>query len=465
MNKIDEIYKIINKYSNIPKNIIKKKNINVKICGRIILKRSMGINTFINIQDIYENIQILINKKIINKKKIPLIKKIKIGDIIYIDGILFKTKTKELTINCIYIKILNKIYKSLPDKFHKLKNKETKYRQRYLDLITNIKTRKTFLLRIKIIKLIRNFLNKRNFLEVETPMLHQIPGGANAKPFFTYHNKLNTNMYLRIAPELYLKQLIIGGFTKIFELNRNFRNEGISSKHNPEFTMIEIYQAYKNYKYIMKLIEKMIYYIIQCVHKKEIIFFNKKKINFSFPYKKISIKKAIYKYSKLFNNINELENKDKILKIAKKLKIKIKKKYTINKIIIKIFKITTEKFLIQPTFITEYFIDISPLAKINKKNKNIADRFELFIAGYEIANGFSELNDYKQQYINFKKQLKIENKNKKFLNINYINSLKYGLPPTSGVGLGIDRLIMILTNNKSIKDVILFPTLKKNKNN
>ncbi len=460
--KINSINNIIKYYSKKPKKIIKKKKIYKKIAGRIISKRNMGKIIFINIQDIFNNIQILINKNYLNKKKyINIIKKIKIGDIIYIKGILFKTKTKELTIKCTYIKILSKIYKYLPDKYHKLKNKESKFRERYLDLITNFKTRKTFLKRIKIIYLIRKFLNKNNFLEVETPMLHLIPGGATAKPFSTHHKKLNTKMYLRIAPELYLKKLIIGGFTKIFELNRNFRNEGISTKHNPEFTMIEIYQAYSNYKKMMKLVENMFLYIINSLFlKKKNIIFKKKKINFNIPYKKITFKKSIYKYSNLFSSIKDLENKQKIISVAKKIGINVSN-IPIEKIILKIFQNKIEKKIIQPTFITNYPSNISPLAKEKKNNNNIAERFELFIGGIEIANGFSELNNYKKQKKKFIQQLIEENKNKNYLNKEYINALKYGLPPTSGIGIGIDRLIMLITNNTSIKDVIFFPTLKK----
>ncbi len=461
-NKINKIYNIIKKYSQKPKKIIEYKNINKNIAGRIISKRDMGINIFINIQDIKANIQILINKNILhNKKQISIIKKIKIGDIIYIRGFLYKTNTQELTIKCTYIKLLNKIHKFLPDKFHKLKNQESKLRKRYLDLIINLKTRKIFLKRIKIIYLIRKFLHKRKFLEVETPMLHLIPGGANAKPFKTYHKNLDANMYLRIAPELYLKKLIIGGFTKIFELNRNFRNEGISTKHNPEFTMIEIYQAYSNYKTMIKLVEKMFYYIINYLFlKNKKIHYKKNTINFQIPYKKITLKKSIYKYTKYFKYIEDLEKPKKIKNIAKKLNINTNN-LSIDKIILKIFKKKVEKKLIQPTFITEYPTSVSPLAKENKKNKNIAERFELFIGGMEIANGFSELNNFRKQKKRFKKKLIEKKKNINLIDKNYINALKYGLPPTSGIGIGIDRLIMIITNTNSIKEVIFFPILKK----
>ncbi len=454
INKISDIKKY---FKNKNKNIITNLKIKVYITGRIISKRKMKKYIFFNIQDIESDIQVLANKSYLNKKYINRINNSKIGDIIYTNGILFKTKTNELTIRCLYIKILVKTYKYLPDKYNKLKKKEKKFRKRYLDLIINKKTRKKFLLRIRVIYIIRKYLNNNNFLEVETPMLHNIPGGAIAKPFITYHNKLNIKMYLRIAPELYLKKLIVAGFTKIFELNRNFRNEGISNVHNPEFSMIEIYQAYSNYKNIMKLTKNIIIYIINNIFKqKKKIIIKNKKIYLNKKFKIISIKKAIYKYSKYFNNIKQLNNKKIIKKIAKKLNINIKLKT--GKIIEKIFKLTTEKKIIKPTFITQYPIEISPLSLQNKKNKKIADRFELFIGGIEIANGFSELNNYKEQKKRFIKQ-KLINKNYKY-DKEYIEALKYGLPPTSGVGIGIDRLIMILTNSNSIKDIILFPTLK-----
>ncbi len=464
MKNISCIYKIKNKYLNFSKKKLEEKNLLINIIGRIISKRKMKKNIFINIQDIQENIQILINKNFLIKNKYLNIKNnIKIGNFIYIRGYIYKTNTKELTIKCKNYKILKKINKFLPDKHNKLKKKEKKYRQRYLDLIINKKTRKTFLKRIKIINLIRKFLNKKKFLEIETPILHPIPGGANAKPFKTYHNKLNMEIYLRISPELYLKKLIIGGFTKIFELNKSFRNEGISKYHNPEFSMLEIYESYTNYKNMMSLTENIFNYLIKKIYKnKKKISFNKYKINFNTPYRKITIKQAIYKYSKLFNNIEEIENTKIIIKKAKKININTKN-YSIGEIILKIFESTTEKYLIQPTFITNYPTDVSPLSKSNITNYNIADRFELFIGGYEIGNGFSELNDDKEQKKRFKQQKKNKNSTKKnfFYDKEYINALKYGLPPTSGVGLGIDRIVMLLTNNKSIKDVILFPLLKE----
>ncbi len=459
---IHSIHKIIHKYHNKSLKTLETLNIQFNITGRIVSKRDMGKNIFINIQDIKGNIQIFINKQKINQLYQKYLKYIKIGNFIYIEGILFKTKTLELTIRCTKIKILKKILKFLPDKYHKLKNQTTKTRYRYLDLIINPHTRYTFLNRIKIIQEIRHYLNKHNYLEVETPILHNIPGGAIAKPFITTHNKYNINMYLRISPELYLKQLIIGGFNKIYELNKSFRNEGISNHHNPEFTMIEIYRAYTNYKYMMCLNYKLIKHITKNIFNNQKIFnFKQYKINISKPYTILTMVEAIYKYSTYFKNIQEIYNKKKLHNVLQQIdttKLKISDKT--GELIYKIFNLIIEKQLIQPTFITQYPIEVSPLAKKNKKNPQFTDRFELFIGGYEISNGFSELNNAKEQKKRFMKQIiKNKNNNKFYYNKEYINALKYGLPPTSGLGIGIDRLIMILTNNNNIKNVILFPTV------
>ncbi len=463
--KIYSIINIINKYNNKSSKILEKLNIQLNTTGRIISKRDMGSNIFITIQDIKGNIQIFLNKKKISQLYLKHLKHLKVGNFIYIKGILFKTKTLELTIRCTKIKVLTKILKFLPDKYHKIKNPTTKIRYRYLDLIINPHTRYTFLNRIQIIKQIRYYLNKNHYLEVETPILHNIPGGAIAKPFITTHNKYNINMYLRISPELYLKQLIIGGFDKIYELNKSFRNEGISNHHNPEFTMIEIYRAYTNYKYMIYLNYKLIKYIIKTTfNNKKIFIFKQHEINFSKPYTILTMVEAIYKYSTYFKNIQEIYNKTKLRKILHQIdNTKLKISDHTGELIYKIFNLIIEKQLIQPTFITQYPIEVSPLAKKNKNNPKFTDRFELFIGGYEISNGFSELNNAEEQKERFMKQiLKNKNNNKFYYNQEYINALKYGLPPTSGLGIGIDRLTMILTNNDNIKNVIFFPTVINN---
>ncbi|QIE02127.1 lysine--tRNA ligase [Buchnera aphidicola] len=461
--KNDNLKKISEKYYN--KNIdeLKILNIYVAISGRMIQRRIMGKAAFCILQDIEGKIQIYVNeKKISSNLYNDHFKKWDLGDILGVTGLLFKTKTGELSIYCDNINILSKSLKPLPNKFHGLSNQEIRYRKRYLDLISNNKIYKIFRYRSDIITKIRNFMIQNNFLEVETPMLHRIPGGANARPFITYHNEINASMYLRIAPELYLKQLIIGGFERIFELNRNFRNEGISSRHNPEFTMMEAYIAYSNYEDMMQFTEKMLKDITTLIFKNNKIIFDKYEFDFSQPFHRLTMKNAILQFNKHIT-LSDLQDFKKITLFAESIGIKIEKKWGIGHIENEIFEKTVEKKLIQPTFITEYPIEVSPLARRNDINQNIADRFELFIAGYEIANGFSELNDAEDQKNRFLKQIKQSYKEKNenmFYDEDYIEALKYGLPPTSGLGIGIDRLIMILTNQTSIRDVILFPTLR-----
>ncbi|WP_343189352.1 lysine--tRNA ligase [Buchnera aphidicola] len=448
------IYQINKNFKKKKKKELKKINIKIKTAGRIIHKRTMGKAMFIIINNIDGKIQLYIKlNNLLNKKKYKKIKKLNLGDIIGAKGKIFKTKTKELSINCIKIILLNKAIKQLPNKFHGLINQEKRYRKRYLDIITNKKIKKIFKTRSKILMYIRKFMNLNDFIEVETPMLQNIPSGASAKPFKTYHNKLNTNMFLRISPELHLKKLIIGGFEKIFEINRNFRNEGISTKHNPEFTMMELYMAYCDYNDLMKITEKLLKFLCLKIYNNTNIKYKKNIFNFNKPFKKISMINAIIKFNPQWK-LKNFKNLKKLKKITKNLNIKINKKSKKGKIITKIFEITTEKKIIKPTFIKKYPIEVSPLARKNNKNPNLTDRFELFIGGLEIGNGFSELNDAIEQ----KKRFSKKNKN---YDKEYIKAMKYGLPPTAGLGIGIDRLIMILTNQKSIREVILFPTLKK----
>ncbi|CAL4323780.1 lysine--tRNA ligase [Buchnera aphidicola] len=458
---------IIFAYKNVESLKLKNKNIIVKVAGRIIKQRFMGKSTFIIIQEGNNEIQIYLTKeKILLNKYIKKFKDLDLGDIIGIKGKLFKTKTKELSIYCENLKLLNKSLRPLPNKYHGLTDQQLRYRKRYLDLISNKEIYTIFQIRSKIMINIRHFMEKNNFLEVETPILQNLPGGADARPFITHHNTLNMNLYLRIAPELYLKKLIVGGFNRIFEINKNFRNEGISTRHSPEFTMMELYSTYDTYEDMMVILEKIIKKIIRKTFKKETINYAENKINFNLPFKKISIKKAILEHNPQIKD-TDLESLSRIKKISKKLNIEIDKNWKIGKFIIEIFEKTVEKKIIQPTFITEYPIEVSLLARKSDFNKNIAERFEFFIAGYEIANGFSELNDSEDQKNRFKEQIKKKNLNKLdmfFYDKDYINALEYGLPPTAGLGVGIDRLIMILTNQNNIRDVILFPILKeKNK--
>ncbi|QCI20567.1 lysine--tRNA ligase [Buchnera aphidicola (Brachycaudus cardui)] len=454
---------IHHKYQNENINELQQLNITVAIAGRMIQRRIMGKASFFTLQDIEGIIQVYIQeKKISSEFYNNHFKKWDIGDILGVTGILFKTKTGELSIYCHNLEILNKSLKPLPDKFHGLSNQEIRYRQRYLDLISNKKSYNIFKNRSNIIMHIRNFMIENNFLEVETPMLQNIPGGANARPFITYHNEINTEMYLRIAPELYLKKLIIGGFERIFEINRNFRNEGVSTRHNPEFTMMEAYIAYSNYEDMMKFTEKLFKSITKLLFQDTIIEYDEYNFDFNQPFYRLTMQDAILKFNPEIT-LSDLENINKIKNIAKSIGIKIQKNWEIGQIKTEIFEKTVEKKLIQPTFITEYPVEVSPLAKRNNINPDVTDRFELFIAGYEIGNGFSELNDVEDQKNRFLNQIKKSNKkdNKNiFYDQDYIEALKYGLPPTSGLGIGIDRLVMILTNQISIRDVILFPTLR-----
>ncbi|CAL4322591.1 lysine--tRNA ligase [Buchnera aphidicola] len=457
------ITKINEKYNCITNHELKKKSILVNIIGRITNQRIMGKASFVNIKSTIEEIQIYVTeKKISSEIYQKKFKKLDIGDIIGVTGILFKTKTKQLSIYCENIILLSKSLRPLPDKFHGLSNQEIKYRKRYLDLLSSKNTMKIFYTRSKILMLIREFMHRNDFIEVETPMMQNIPGGATARPFITYHNTLDMKMYLRVSPELYLKRLIIGGFERIYEINRNFRNEGISSKHNPEFTMMELYIAHANYQDLILFITNLLRSIIKTIYGSHTLQYQKNILYFQKPFPVLTMKNAIIHYNPNIQK-NHLSNLEQAKKISILYEIPIKKTWTLGKIIAKIFECTTEKKLIQPTFITEYPIEISPLARRNNIKKNIADRFELFMGGIEIANGFSELNDpedQKKRFLN-KQNIKYQDNPKKILyDIEYIEAMEYGMPPTAGLGIGIDRLIMIITNQDSIRDVILFPTLR-----
>ncbi|QFQ32249.1 lysine--tRNA ligase [Buchnera aphidicola] len=455
--------KIHKTYGKKTSHELKQMNVQVAIAGRMVKKRIMGKAAFFILQDIEGQIQVYIQEKSVTSKFYhEHFKKFDIGDILGVDGYLFKTQTQELSIYTKNITILTKSLKSFPDKFHGLLNQEKRYRKRYLDLISNSQIYNIFKNRSNIIQLIRTFMLEKKFLEVETPMLHNIPGGASARPFKTHHNEINKTMYLRIAPELYLKKLIIGGFERIFELNRNFRNEGVSTKHNPEFTMMEAYIAYSDYRYMMNFTEKLLQKIVSDLFNTNIIKYKEYYINFNTPFSKLTMKEAILKFNPNIS-LSDLKNLKKIKKIANNINIEIKETWSIGQIENEIFEKTVEKNLIQPTFITEYPVEVSPLARRNNVNPQITDRFELFIAGYEIGNGFSELNDPEDQKNRFLNQIKMKEKEENesiFYDADYIEALQYGLPPTSGLGIGIDRLIMILTNQKSIREVILFPALR-----
>jgi len=432
------------------------------IMGRMMSKRIMGKSSFANIKDESGKLQFFVNKKKLSEDEFKLFKDSDIGDIVYVEGFLFKTKTGELTINCNRFEVITKSLRPLPEKFHGLTDQEIKYRKRYLDLICNESTWKTFNDRFKIIKEIRNFFDSKDYIEVETPMMQKIPGGATARPFITHHNALDIDLFMRIAPELYLKRLIVGGFDKIYEINRNFRNEGISSKHNPEFTMIEFYQTYSTYVDMMKLTEELLKDIVNKVNETLVIDYQGTKLDFGKPFKKVTLKNSILEFTKNID-LESVDDSQKLKSFCNSNDIDTYNLKSVGEIQFAIFEKIVEPNLIEPTFITEYPIEVSPLARANDQNHNIADRFEFFIMGKEIANGFSELNDPEDQKKRFEKQVKLKNSGDDeamLFDGDYIEALEYGMPPTAGEGIGIDRLVMILTNSPSIRDVLLFPLMR-----
>lgn len=450
-------------YDNKSNHDLTELNISVSIAGRMVTRRIIGKSSFVTLQDGGGRIQLYISTNNFSENFYNNdFKKWDLGDILGAKGNLFKTKTGELSINCYEIRLLVKSIRPLPDKFHGLIDQETRYRQRYLDLISNDISLHNFRLRSKIISAIRKFMVSYDFLEVETPILQTIPGGALAKPFVTHHNSLNINMYLRVSPELYLKRLIIGGFERVFEISRNFRNEGMSTRHNPEFTMMELYMAYADYKDLMILTENLFLKLAKQITGKTKIICGDQIICFNKPFKKLTMKEAICN-SNLLINISDLDDIEKTKNIADKFNILIEDNWSLGHIITKIFEEIVEKKLIQPTFITEYPVEISPLARCNDHNSSVTDRFELFINGCEIGNGFSELNDPEEQKTRFISQIQnkdLESNNDEFFDEDYIIALEHGLPPTAGIGIGIDRLVMLFTNQNNIRDVILFPTMR-----
>jgi lysyl-tRNA synthetase, class II len=386
-----------------------------------------------------------------------------LGDIVGVKGELFLTNTGELTVNAEEVELLTKSLRPLPDKFHGLADQEVKYRKRYVDLIANEESRKNFLIRSRLIQAIRQFMDNNAYLEVETPMMHPIPGGAVARPFITHHNTLDMELYLRIAPELYLKRLVVGGFERVYEINRNFRNEGISTRHNPEFTMLEFYQAYSDYNDLMSFTENLLRYLCDTVIGTRHVEYQGVLIDFTKPFARMSVKEALLKHHAGLT-LAQLESIESCREFLDSLALPYQKADGLGKLQLIAFEETVEHQLIQPTFITEYPTEVSPLARRSDANPEVTDRFEFFITGREIANGFSELNDAEDQAERFRKQ--VEDKDAGDLEAmhfdsDFIEALEYGLPPTAGEGIGIDRLVMLFTNSQSIRDVILFPQLRQ----
>lgn len=437
-------------------------SVEISVAGRIMFRRLMGKASFVVLQDGSGKIQLYVQSNTLGEENYAEFLRLDTGDIVGAKGTLFKTKTGELSIKVTSVELLSKSLRPLPDKFHGLADQELRYRQRYLDLIMNPEVREIFNVRSKLITGIRQFLLAKNFMEVETPMMHPIPGGAVARPFVTHHNVLSMDLYLRIAPELYLKRLVVGGFERVFELNRSFRNEGVSTRHNPEFTMLEFYQAYATYEDLMQLTEILISQLAQTIFSTQVITYQEQPIDLTPPFARMTLKEAVLHYNSEMTEA-DLHDTARLKIIAQKLGTTTHPFDSAGKLLVDIFEKTVEHQLQQPTFITAYPIEVSPLARCNDQDPTITDRFELFIAGREIANGFSELNDPQEQAKRFSAQAKEKDAGDQeamHYDADYIMALEYGLPPTAGEGIGIDRLAMLFTNSPSIRDVLLFPHMR-----
>ena len=431
------------------------------VAGRIMARRDFGKAAFIQIQDRSARLQVYVGKDKIGEEAFKLFGTLDLGDVVGLSGEPFRTKTGELSLRASSLRLLTKSLRPLPEKWHGLTDVETRYRQRYLDMIVNPEVRKTFETRSRIIRLIRSTMEEHGYLEVETPMMQPIAGGATAKPFITHHNTLKMDLFLRIAPELYLKRLVVGGFERVFEINRNFRNEGISIQHNPEFTMMEFYRAYATYHDLMDFTEELICHVTEQVCGGLKISYGGKEVDMSAPWDRLTVREAVAKYGDI--SLEDIEDRDKLFAYAKKLGLELDKNIGHGKLLTEVFDEVAEPQLWNPTFITEYPTEVSPLSRMNDDNPAVVDRFELFIVGRELANAFSELNDpddQKQRFLGQLKEKEAGDEEAHAMDEDYIRALEYGLPPTAGEGIGIDRLVMPLTDCVSIRDVILFPQLR-----
>ena len=435
------------------------------LAGRIISLRKFGKAAFFHLQDRSGQIQVYIRKGDSPQEAVSLLKEsLDVGDIVGVEGSIFRTRTGELTIKTTGLRLLSKALRPLPEKWHGLQDVEARYRQRYLDLIVNADVRKTFRKRAQLIQLLRNFLIERDFLEVETPMMQSMAGGALAQPFVTHHQALDIDLYMRIAPELYLKRLVVGGFERVFELGRLFRNEGISTKHNPEFTALEFYQAYATDKHMMALTEEMLVFLAQEMSGGMRLAYGEYEIDLTPPWRRIGLKEAVCEYGGM--SAEDVENEDVLRAKAEEVGVHLPPTAPVGKVLEELFSELSEPHLIQPTFVVSYPVEVSPLARRNDVDPRFVDRFELFIAGREIANAFSELNDPDDQRQRFQEQLRARearDAEAHALDEDYVRALEYGMPPTAGEGIGIDRLVMLFTNAPSIRDVILFPQMRPEK--
>ncbi len=436
-------------------------NYTYSIAGRIMTMRKFGKAAFFHISDSSGGIQVYVKKADLGDETFALFKKWDIGDIVGVEGKLFKTKVGELSVRADKLVLISKSLRPLPEKFHGLTDVETRYRQRYVDLIVSPESRETFKKRVEIIRLVREFLANRGFMEVETPMMQPVPGGATAKPFRTHHNALDMDLYLRIAPELYLKRLLVGGFERVFEINRNFRNEGLSTRHNPEFTMLEFYQAYATYEDLMELTENLVSWISDEVNDTMEIEYQGTKVNLTPPWRRMTMDEALIEVAGIDENI--VNDETKIIDFAKGKGITLEEQAGPGKAKTELFELLVEEKLIDPTFVTAYPTEVSPLARRNEENPEITDRFELFVTGRELANAFSELNDPVDQRQRFEKQIAEKGDDEEIhheMDSDFVRALEYAMPSAAGEGIGIDRLVMLLTDAPSIRDVILFPHLK-----
>ncbi len=460
----DRAGQLIKLHGEKPREVLEQEKVACTLAGRIVALRRFGKAGFAVLQDGSERLQVYLKKDHLSEQAYRIAEQLDLGDWIGVSGILFRTKTNEFTVEVHELTFLSKALRPLPEKWHGLTDVETRYRQRYVDLIANPEVHGIFELRSKIIAEIRSFLIERGFLEVETPMMHPIPGGATAKPFVTHHNALDVNLYLRIAPELYLKRLIVGGFQRVFEINRNFRNEGISTIHNPEFTMLEFYVSYADYQDLITLTEELIAAVATQVLGKTVIAYQGKEIDLTPPWRRWSYHQAILEVNSLDPSV--FQDRKKAVEVAQKLNVPVDPKWPLFNIVNEIFEETVEPNLQQPTFITDYPIEISPLARRKDTNPALTDRFELYIAGREIANAFSELNDPLDQRERFEAQAAQRvagDEEAHLVDEDFLRALEYGMPPTAGEGIGIDRLIMLFANQASIRDVVLFPQLRPEK--
>ncbi|MFO7814126.1 MAG: lysine--tRNA ligase [Halanaerobiales bacterium] len=461
----DEKYNVDTYAEDILGNFDEYEGKTVKMAGRIMALRTHGKASFADIQDTSGQMQLYVKVDLIGEERYELFTELDIGDIVGIEGEVFKTNRGQTSVKVKSFKLLTKSLRPLPEKFHGLKDKEMRYRQRYLDLIMNPEVKDTFEIRSNIIRSFRDTLEKKDFLEVETPMMHPIPGGASAKPFITHHNALDMELYLRIAPELYLKRLIVGGFDRVYEINRNFRNEGMSYKHNPEFTTLELYQAQADYHDMMDITEELVLESARETLSTTEINYQGKDIDLSMPWRRIKMKELVKDETGF--DYNALKDSSEAYERAKEIGVKIEENnLSKGEVLYEIFERMVEEDLIQPTFVMDYPIEVSPLAKNKEDEPEFAYRFEAFINGWEIANAFSELNDPFEQKDRFKQQMKQReagDEEAQMMDEDFIKALEYGMPPTGGLGIGLDRLIMLMTNSKSIRDVILFPTMRSEK--